>query len=165
MAARSNTLKVIRPPREALEIVFATIDEREFAHARKIVAGFRRWESFDDFVSERDGQFIGSACAGQIVHQVDVSIQAFEAWALHAGVSTSIKALDAFAAQIRAFRLNHDGRDARAPSRGGETRARTAAPELYQEWLETLAGLDMLSENPSIEVYARLLMEGWAETY
>jgi len=174
MSAESKTKKVIRNRHGAVGLVFATIEEREFVHARNIVEGFDRWDSFDDFVSERDGQFIGLACAGQIVSQVEVSIRAFETWSSHSRVALSVATLDAFAAQIGAFRARPERLEAAAvpgEESGKPNNSRSdalgfaAAPDLYGRWLKTLASLDIFSEIPSIDVYARLQMEGWADPY
>jgi len=179
MSINSNT-KIAAPRRQKTRgdiggFVFAVLREQDFARAKEVVQGFERWDAFDDFVSERDGGYIGLSCAGLSVYQVDVDIRDFELWTFHSRIHSSIQTLDDFAALIHAFRshphpfvngvLSIDWRRAAPENRQRNGRFRLPiSPMRYQQWLETLARLDILSQIPSIDVYARLLLESWAES-
>jgi len=154
------------------DLAFAVLEPRDFDRARAVVDGFDRWDTFDDFVCERDGFFIGLSSAGEPAHLVAVSLGAFEQWATHSGVALSVESLDDFASRILAFRQNPDLMIEALPGVGGNRpvpRRRNwvvgvpIAFVLYQQWLETIARLESLSSPPSVDVYARLLMESWAD--
>jgi hypothetical protein len=155
-------------------LALAVFEASDFDRARAVVDGFDHWASFDDFVCERDGSYIGLSTAGEEAHLVPVSFGAFEQWATHSGVALSVQSLDDFAAVILAFRENPglavegwpgvDG-NRRVPERNrrNDRLYVPIASVLYRNWLETLAHLNMASPPPSVDDYARLLVESWAE--
>ena len=156
------------------EVVLADLDERDFARARTFIEGFDRWVSFDDFVCERDGLHIGLSSGGQKVHLAAVSVRAFEQWTAHSGIMPSVQALDEFAARVRAFRLDPDLPVESLPtanwSRGGREHGPRdgcftipIAPLLYSSWVKSLGRLGIFLPSPSIDAYARILIESWAE--
>jgi hypothetical protein len=156
------------------EVVLAVLEGRDFARAQSFVAGFDRWRSFQDFVCERDGILIGLSTAGQQVHSAPVSIYAFEQWTLHSAMPASLQSLDDFAARIRAFRLNPNlpvkslttvewRREVRETGANGGRFTIPIAPPLYRDWLRSLARLKGLVPTPSVDVYAQILVETWAE--
>jgi hypothetical protein len=102
MASGSNTAQQANlgasAPVVSNEVVLAVLDDRDFARARIFIDGFDRWDSFDDFVCERDGLHIGLSTAGQEVRLALVSVRDFEQWTLHSGMTPSLQALDEFAA-------------------------------------------------------------------
>jgi hypothetical protein len=170
----SALLELSQPPLGHVEgFVLAVLDERDFARAQAIIGGFDRWLSFDDFVSERDGRYIGLSCAGYEPQFASISLHSFELWTLHSGISASIPALDEFAARIHEFRLYPDlpvegvaaldwSRDADIGPRDGRFRIPIAA-DLYEKWLGTFSGLDIFKETPSVDTYARMLVKLWTD--
>ena len=69
MASRSNTALEAcfgaGAPVASQEVVLAVLDHRDFARARTFIEGFDRWDTFDDFICERDGLHIGLSSGGQ----------------------------------------------------------------------------------------------------
>lgn len=178
MTLRSKTtlasrLRVDAPP-AAREFVLAVLDRYDFARARSVIEGFDRWLSFDDYVCERDGLYIGMCCAGHGAQLASISLSSFERWILHSAAAASIQALDEFAARIHAFRQQPD-----LPVEGipvvdwkrsdREIRPRDGrftipiAKAIYREWIGTLSHLDIFTAPPSIDLYARILLESWAD--
>jgi hypothetical protein len=154
--------------------VLAVLDCHDFARAVSVIEGFDRWLSFDDYVCERDGLFIGMCCAGREALCASISIRSFERWMLHSEASASIQALDEFAARIHAFRLYPDlpvegiavGDWNRSGQIIGPRGGRFAIPvsqTAYEQWLATLAQLEIFTQVPSVNIYARILMESWAD--
>jgi hypothetical protein len=155
------------------ELVLATIDRSDFRRAEAIITDFQ-WSTYDEFSCERDGLYIGLSSAGERLQLVSVSVRAFEWWALHSGTTPSIKALDEFAAEIYAYRSNPNlrvegvlwadcnNKDNNFVQHDGRL-AIQLAPVLYRNWLETLAPADIFPSVPSIDVYAQLLIEAWAD--
>jgi hypothetical protein len=179
MESRSNTtsgsLVSNGTPTLAVDgLVLADLDRRDFARARAIIDGFDRWPSFDDFACERDGLYIGLACAGCEAQLAPVSLRAFESWILHSGMSATVQALDEFAARVHAFRrapalpveglcaVDWKRGDRDIGPRDGCFRIPIAAV-LYQEWLGTLSRLDFFTQSASIDIYARMLVEFWVD--
>src|SRR5277367_328181 len=178
MSFRSKTPFASAPetsaPFVARERVLAVLNEDDFARARSIIDGFERWPSFDDYVCERDGLYIGMSCAGHDAQLASISIRSFERWILHSGVAASIQELDEFAARVHAFRLHPNLPIEGIPavdwkSSGREIRPREGrftipiAETLYEEWLRTLSHLDIFTQAPSVDLYARILIESWAD--
>jgi len=179
MSFRSKTPFASPPgasaPFVARERVLAVLDQDDFARARSIIDGFERWPSFDDYVCERDGLYIGMSCAGHDAQLLSISIRSFERWILHSGVSPSIQALDQFAARILAFRLQPSLPVEAIPTAEWKSSGEDIGPRdgrftipialaLYQEWLGTLAHIDIFTQLPSADIYARILMESWADS-
>src|SRR5271154_1040028 len=104
MASRSNTALEAclgaGAPVVSQEFVLAVLDHRDFAPAQAFIEGFDRWDTFDDFICERDGLHVGLSSGGQQVHLAAVSIRAFEQWTAHSGITPSVQALDEFAARV-----------------------------------------------------------------
>jgi hypothetical protein len=178
MTFRSKTTFASRmranAPFAAGELVLALLDRHDFARAQSIIEGFDRWLSFDDYVCERDGLYIGMSCAGHDAQLASISIRSFERWILHSGVAASIQELDEFAARVHAFRLHPNLPIEGIPavdwkSSGREIRPREGrftipiAETLYEEWLGTLSHLDIFTQAPSVDLYARILLESWAD--
>jgi hypothetical protein len=179
METRSNTTsespKLSEAPLRPVEgLVLAVLDNRDFARAQAIITGFDRWLSFDDFVSELDGRYIGLSCAGYEPQFASISLRSFELWMLHSGISSTISALNEFAARIHEFclypALPVEGvatmdwsRDADIGARDGRFKIPIAAA-LYEKWLEAFSGLDIFTETPSIDTYARMLVEFYTDS-
>jgi hypothetical protein len=156
-------------------LVLAVLDCHDFALALSAIEGFDRWLSFDDYVCERDGLFIGMCCAGREAQLVSISMRSFERWMLHSGVSATIQALDEFAARIHAFRL-YPGLSVEGMPLGDWNRSsqhiwpqgdRFAIPisqALYEDWLAALSRLKLFTKPPSVDIYAGILMESWADS-
>jgi hypothetical protein len=158
----------------AEEYTFAMVNELDFVRGRHVIKDFCRWNSFDDFEGERDGLFIGLSCAGRHARQVDIRLADFLAWSLHVGIAPSLRSLDQFAEQIHAFRalprprvkgvlLSNRAGDASGVVRSGVVLTLPIAPELYRQWLATLAKVDISRPAPSVDRYARYLFELWAD--
>jgi hypothetical protein len=77
--------------------VLAMISEAEFEEFVLYLPDLRAWPSYDDFVMERDGYFIGSSWAGENVVQVEVPLRLFRCWVDLTGSSCSMESLDDFA--------------------------------------------------------------------
>jgi len=75
----------------------ATILESEFHSFSLCVADLQTWPSYDDFVMERDGYFIGLSWAGENVVQVDGPLRLFMRWVDLSGSLCSLESLDDFA--------------------------------------------------------------------
>jgi len=84
----------------------AMIAESEFASFKLRVSELRAWPSYDDFVMERDGYFLGLSWAGENVVQVDVPFRLFGRWIELTGAPSCLKSLDDFAMR-RSLRSKH----------------------------------------------------------
>jgi hypothetical protein len=83
---------------EASDMRFmATISESEFHDFSWYLAELQAWSSYDDFVLERDGSFLGLSWAGEDVIQAEVSLRAFMRWVDLTGSPCTLKSLDDFA--------------------------------------------------------------------
>jgi hypothetical protein len=78
-------------------LFLATILEPEFNEFRLYVAELQAWPSYDDFVMERDGYFIGLSWAGENVVQVEVPLRLFMRWVDLTGSPRSLESVDDFA--------------------------------------------------------------------
>ena len=155
-------------------VVLAVLEHRDFDRARTFIEGFDRWDSLDDFICERDGLHIGLSSGGLQVHLAAVSIRAFEQWTAHSGITPSVQALDEFAARVRAFRLNPELPVESSPTadwsgggrehvpRGGRFTI-PIAPLLYSSWRDSLGRLGIFFPSPSVDAYARILIDSWVE--
>jgi hypothetical protein len=76
---------------------FATISEPEFNAFRMSVVEIQAWPSYDDFVMERDGSFMGLSWAGENVVQVEVPLHLFMRWVDLTGSPCNLESLDDFA--------------------------------------------------------------------
>src|SRR5580692_4144679 len=76
---------------------FATISESEFYDFRLCIAELHAWPSYDDFVMERDGYFMGLSWAGENVVQVEVPLRLFRRWVDLTGSPCRLGSLDDFA--------------------------------------------------------------------
>jgi hypothetical protein len=75
----------------------ATILEPEFNDYRLCMAELKGRPSYDDFVMERDGYFMGLSWAGENVVQVEVPHRFFMRWVDLTGSPCSLESLDDFA--------------------------------------------------------------------
>jgi hypothetical protein len=78
-------------------VVLASIFENEFHEFGACVEELRAWPSYDDFVMERDGYFIGLSWAGENVVQVEVPLRLFTRWVELTGSPRDLQSLDDFA--------------------------------------------------------------------
>jgi hypothetical protein len=92
--------------------VIATILESEFADFSWYLAELQAWSSYDDFVMERDGYFLGLSWAGENIAQVDVPLASFMRWVDLTGSPCNLKSLDDFATR-RWLRAKHPERSVR----------------------------------------------------
>jgi hypothetical protein len=83
----------------------AWLGPRDFARARAWAPALWRWESYDDFVAERDGLFIGLGAGGVHARFRRVDFGEFEKWMRLTGAPATLDALDEFAAHC-AFRAD-----------------------------------------------------------
>jgi len=77
--------------------VLATILESEFPDFSWYLAELQAWSSYDDFVMERDGYFLGLSWAGENIVQVEVPLLWFMRWVDLTGSPCTLKSLDDFA--------------------------------------------------------------------
>lgn len=75
----------------------ATISEPEFHEFALRLPELQAWPSYDDFVMERDGYFMGLSWAGENVVQVEVPLRLFVRWVDLTGSPCSLQSLDDFA--------------------------------------------------------------------
>ena len=84
----------------------ATISEADFPGFRSHIESFRAWPTYNDFMMERDGCFLGLSWAGVDVVQVETPLGAFERWIELTGSQFSLESLDDFAMR-RWLRAQH----------------------------------------------------------
>jgi hypothetical protein len=77
--------------------VIATILESEFPDFSWYLAELQAWSSYDDFMMERDGYFLGLSWAGENIVQVEISLHSFMRWVDLTGSPCSLQSLDDFA--------------------------------------------------------------------
>jgi len=154
---------------ESEEVLIALVDRSEFEEARRTIAGFEPWISYDDYRSEREGRLIGLAVAGQRARFVPVSLRAFLDWSASSGAQPTAGRLDVFAAlgaSIGAFSGAAQGSaDPRAVSAGPWTVYRPTGRSVdlasYRAWLSCLC------EKPSdalLDAYVALIVESRGES-
>jgi len=134
----TEELRVFDPTGETP--VFAWLEALDVARARRWSPAFSKWESYDDFVAERDALFLGYGFAGVTARFYRIAFRNFEQWSRLTGATAELEALDAFAAHC-AFRADHPD----APTIG-----RFAAPERSEDDAVAVAGAQCIRVRPDI---------------
>ena len=171
-AAKITTSSPGQHARES--IVMASLEPEDFLLARIDIDELATWDNFDDFACERDGLFIGLSCAGEDVSWSRVSARDYRQWRKHTGAKGSLASLDCFAAGLHAFRCNPQLAINALTAEAWKLQSCEFGPqqrgfsipinvEYFDAWRNTLKLLDMFHPEPSIETYARLLLELWAD--
>jgi hypothetical protein len=150
--------------------VIALLSRADFKRAYGIIADLVRWSSFEDFLCERDGQFIALSSAGAPIFQQLVPLTAFTRWARLTGCGRTVAALDEFAAMWRVHRNHPDWlvsaalvtRDAIGVLERGSkfgTLLIPVANDIFTEWDRSIAALKLFRNPNSIDRYAALIAE------
>lgn len=151
----------------AVRMALALLSRRDFREASQVSRSFSRWETYQDFLDERDALSLGYASAGVATEWQAVSWDAFVRWSRLTGAPLDIDGLDEFAAHVRWRQTDGD-----APARGrivGEG-ARTlqslasgARPipirlAVFEAWQAAFARLALLPV-PTLDDYAAQIAE------
>lgn len=170
----SSVLARTEVPVKSNIIDFAYLVQSDYLQARALGLSLSDWACYEDFCTERDAQFIGFSTSGLLAYQTQVSLNCFHDWTIHAQSSMSLQSLDVFAGLVRNIRSNPDRpvepmlteqlikhSDGDAPNRGGLSIP--ISRDRYQQWLTALEAICLPPSCGTIQRYARLLVEYWAE--
>jgi hypothetical protein len=148
--------------------VLAWLGPRDVARARSWGAAFSFWDTYGDFVAERDGLFVGFGAAGVRARFRRVAFGAFAKWMRLTGAPATVNALDEFAAHC-AFRADFPdapviGRlgvpghpDHNAVSLAGAQCVRVRAA-VYGQWRDEFARIGLFAP-PDLDTYATYVAE------
>jgi len=149
--------------------VIALLSRTDFRRARGIMVDLLRWKDFEDFVCERDGQFLALSSAGVPSLQQRVPLTAFNRWARLTGRDCTLSALDDFAAMWRARRTHPNCfvRGALVPgdAPGFHPASKSGAlvipiaQDIYTRWDRCVASLKLFRNPNSVDRYAALIAE------
>jgi hypothetical protein len=156
--------------------VIALLGRTDFERARKTIADLFRWRDYEDFICERDGEFLALSTAGAAVSQQCVSLAAFNRWARLTGCKRTLAALDDFAAcwRMRRIHSNWPVRGALVTGDAVETGNTAGASEghskrrallipiaqnVFAKWDHSVAILKLFRNPNSIDQYAALIAE------
>jgi hypothetical protein len=143
--------------------VLAWLGPRDVARARSWGEAFSFWETYGDFIAERDGLFVGFGAAGVRARFRRVAFGAFAKWMRLTGAPATVDALDEFAAHC-AFRADFPdaaviGRlgvpghpDRNAVSLAGAQCVRVRAA-VYRQWRDEFARIGLFAP-PDLDTYA-----------
>ena len=145
----------------------ATLNAADFKKLQTILTGFQKWNDFDDFCMERDGELLSIACGGFEAELVCVSLAAFEDWRAHNQAPATLESLDQFAGLMAAFRKTPWADvAASAPTPVAYTHTTlivTVSLSRYQDWARAFERSAAFAEVPDLDDFARLLLELWAD--
>lgn len=150
--------------------VIALLSRTDFERARGTIADLFRWSDFEDFLCERDGEFLALSSAGAAVSQQRVPLAAFNRWARLTGRERTLAALDDFAARWRVRRTHPDwpvrgalvSSDALTSSERYSKEGTLFIPiaqDIYSKWDRSVAILKLFRNPNSIDRYAALIAE------
>ena len=145
----------------------ALLDSADFIRAKKLVEDFDQWETFEDYLDDREGLRMGLAFAGRSIELAPISLDLFLAWCRATGGRVNAVRLDEFAALMEAMRrvpcaevrprLEDRANDGH---HGGSFISVLVDVQAYEAWVACLR------ERPSpalLEAYARFSVESWSD--
>jgi hypothetical protein len=156
--------------------VIALLGRADFERARKTIGDLLRWRDYEDFLCERDGEFLALSSAGAAVSQQRIPLAAFNRWARLTGCKRTLAALDDFAAYWRVRRTHLDWPvrgalvtgdvvetgDTVGASEGHSQRGALLIPiaqDVFAKWDHSVAILKLFRNPNSIDQYAALIAE------
>lgn len=145
----------------------ALLNSADFIRAKKLVENFDQWETFEDYLDDREGLRMGLAFAGRSIRLAPVSLDLFLAWCRAGGGRATAVRLDEFAALMEAIRrvpyaevrdrLDHRGND------GHHRDLFISVPVDVQAYKAWVACLQERTSPALLEAYARFSVEAWSE--
>jgi hypothetical protein len=150
--------------------VIALLSRADFERGRGSISDLLRWRDFDDFISERDGEFLALSSAGVAVSQQRAPLVAFNRWARLTGRERTLAALDDFATRRRICQIHPDWAVRGALISGDavgfaerQSKAGTLlipiAQNAYTKWDRSVSILKLFRNPNSIDQYAALIAE------
>jgi len=157
----------------------------ELEWARENVGTDVDWEMFDDMALESEGVYVGMTSAGMAVDILEISACGYLSWRAHSNSDATNERVGEFAALVRSVRQNGSIATCRLIADHPEERADPTrdsrfrdvrielnnksidfklSVQLYFDWIESLRfdGVT-LAEFVTIETYAELLIQFWAD--
>jgi hypothetical protein len=156
--------------------VIALLGRTDFERARKTIGDLIFWRDYEDFLCERDGEFLALSSAGAAVSQQRVPLAAFNRWGRLTGCKRTLAALDDFAASWRVRRTHSDWPvrgalvtgdavetgDTVDASEGHSKRGALLIPiaqDVFAKWDHSVAILKLFRNPNLIDQYAALIAE------
>lgn len=150
-----------------IEPCIALLNRADFMRAKELVENFDRWETYEDYVLDREGLRMGLAFAGSAVELAPVALDPFLAFSRAVGGRATAARLDEFATVMQAVGRAPEAQARPRLERQGDEGNRQGAflsipvdLQAYEAWAACLGS------RPSpvlLDAYARLTVEAWIE--